>query len=136
MDKNILILTIGLPQSGKSTWAKTTGFPIVNLDAIRLALHGKPFIQASEPMVWTLALYMVKALFLAGYAKVVVDATNLTPKHRQRWESNEWWRSYKVFDTDKDECIRRAKKDGREDLIPVIERMAEEIDLKSIKEKG
>jgi len=36
----ILILTVGLPRSGKSTWAAKKGFPIVSPDAIRLAMHG------------------------------------------------------------------------------------------------
>lgn len=40
-----LILTIGLPRSGKSTWAKQQGCPVVNPDSIRLALHGKAYIQ-------------------------------------------------------------------------------------------
>jgi predicted kinase len=34
-----LILTVGLPRSGKTTWAKQQGVPMVNRDAIRLALR-------------------------------------------------------------------------------------------------
>ncbi|KKK82651.1 hypothetical protein LCGC14_2801230, partial [marine sediment metagenome] len=46
-----LILTVGLPRSGKSTWARKQGHPIVNPDSIRLALYGEPFIEEAEPMI-------------------------------------------------------------------------------------
>ncbi len=32
---NRLILTVGLPRSGKTTWALEQGWPIVNPDSIR-----------------------------------------------------------------------------------------------------
>ena len=70
----VLILTVGLPRSGKSTWAKKQGYPIINPDSIRLALHGEHFIEDAEPMVWTIAMYMTKALFLAGHNKIIIDA--------------------------------------------------------------
>ena len=34
--KKKLIMTIGLPRSGKSTWARTQACPIVNQDSIKL----------------------------------------------------------------------------------------------------
>ena len=58
-----LILTVGLPRSGKTTWAKKTGLPIVNRDAIRIALHGQAYIQDAEEMITAFEWYMVKALF-------------------------------------------------------------------------
>lgn len=122
-----LILTVGLPRSGKSTWARSQIFPIINPDSIRLALHGKHFIAKAEPMVWTIAMYMTKALFLAGHDTVIVDATNITTKRCKFWENqNMWVCDYRIFDTSKEECIRRAIKDNREDLIPVIEEMSKE----------
>ena len=35
-----LIVMVGLPRSGKTTWARKQGYPIVNPDSIRLAFHG------------------------------------------------------------------------------------------------
>ncbi len=127
---NELILTVGLPRSGKSTWAKKQGIPIVNPDSIRLALHGKPFIPEAEAFVWAIAYLMVKALFIAGHEKVIVDATNNTQKRRDEWEKrfNDIKIEYKVFNTSKDECIKRAKETGREDIISVIERMANQME--------
>ena len=124
-----LILTIGLPRSGKSTWAKKQKYPIVNPDSIRLDIHGKPYIKRTEPMVWAVAKYMVEALFLAGHDNVIVDATNTTVKRREFWKEDLWELEYVYFNISKDECIVRAHHTGREDLILVIERMAEQMDI-------
>jgi predicted kinase len=118
-----LILTVGLPRSGKSTWALSTGFPIVCPDAIRLALHGQRFIPEAEPMVWATAQYMVRALFLAGHARVVFDATNLRAESRKEWDSPRWKTAVRIFPTDATTCIQRALDTGQADLLPVIDRM-------------
>lgn len=125
-----LVLTVGLPRSGKSSWAHSgmqNNRPVVNPDAVRLAIHGQAFIPDAEPLVWTIAKYMVKALFLAGHDYVVLDATNTTRKRRDDWKSESWVRKYQIFDTSKEECIKRCMSpyNNRPDLIPVIERMAE-----------
>lgn len=128
MSKKLLIITVGLPRSGKSTWAQGTGHPIVNRDAIRLSLHGQPYAAAAEGMVTTIEELMVKALFLAGHSTVIVDATHTTVERRHRWIRtaglNEWHFSEKMFETPSHVCIARAKAGNREELIPVIERMA------------
>jgi predicted kinase len=126
-----LVLTVGLPRSGKSTWAKSTGYPIVNRDSIRLALHGQAYIQESEEMVSAIEMYMVKSLFLAGHIRVIIDSTNLKEKYHKRWEYGNWIIILEVFNTSKEECIKRAIKDKREDLIPIIERMAADVENNS-----
>ncbi len=125
---NKLILTIGLPRSGKSTWSRKQGYPIVNRDAIRLALHGQPYIQEAEPMVTAIERYMVMSLFLAGNETVIIDATNLKAKYRDIWITlfDEIDIEYESFNTSKEICIQRAIADGKEHLIPIIERMNEE----------
>lgn len=123
---NTLFLTVGLPRSGKSTWAKSQSLPIVNRDAIRLALHGQAYIQDAEPMVTAIETYMVKSLFLAGHNAIIIDATHLKEEYRKRWESDEWEIRLVNFKTSKEVCIERAKKDKKEYLIPIIESMDEE----------
>jgi len=124
--KKTLILCVGLPRSGKSTWVskKIKDFVVINPDSIRLAIYNQPFIQEAEPFVWMLSKYMVESLFLAGHDKIILDSTNITKKARDFWESDKWVRRYKFFKTSKEICIERAKKDGRDYLIPIIERMA------------
>ena len=127
--KKTLIMTVGLPRSGKSTWAKTQGLPIVNPDSIRLALHGQRFLPDAEAMVWAIAKYMVKSLFLAGHEKVILDATNTTQKRRDDWKSKTWSRQYCYISTTKEECLKRAGAEGDADIIPIIEKMAVELEV-------
>lgn len=126
MTEYTLWVTVGLPYSGKTTWARSLGFPIVNPDSIRYALHGQRFCMSAEPYVWAIAQTMVWALFLAGHKQIVLDATNCTRKRRQMWQSVRWVTKWKVFDVSRDECLRRAVDD--DEIHPVIERMAREFE--------
>ena len=119
-----LILTVGLPRSGKSTWAKETGLPIVNPDSVRLALHGERFVAKSEPMIWTITAYMVQALFLAGHDQIVLDATNITKERRARFKSKDWTRLYKLMTATEHECLLRCDLLNDEYIKPVIRDMA------------
>lgn len=123
---NTLIMLMGLPRSGKSTRARAMGYPIVCPDAIRLALHGQVFIGLAEPFVWAIAKVMVRALFLAGHEKVILDATNITRKRRDEWKSKSWVREFHISGVEAEVCVARAITDNRQDLIPVINRMAKE----------
>ena len=130
--KNTLILTVGLPYSGKSTWARANEFPIVCPDKIRFALHGQRYEQLAEPMVWAIAKIMVRSLFLAGHTNVVLDATNTTSNRRDEWISDDWSRMYVVCDISKEGCIRRARKADDEYIVEIIERMAVYLDYDGI----
>lgn len=127
-DSKLLIATVGLPRSGKTTWAKSVGLPIINPDSIRLALHGERYISIAEPWVWAIAKTMVRSLFLAGHYTIILDATNTTRKRRDEWQSDEWKTVFKVFDVSAAECIERA---GNDEIIkPVIMRMVKDfVDL-------
>lgn len=121
----ILVCTVGLPRSGKSTWARAQAYPIVNPDSIRLAIHGQQFIASAEPFVWATAKAMVKALFLAGHKTVILDACNVSRKRRDEWWSDEWATFFKEFDTSVDECHKRDEALGG-NIGPIIARMAEQ----------
>jgi predicted kinase len=120
--EHTLIMTVGLPRSGKSTWTRLQNLPIVNPDSIRLGLHGQRFIGQMEPYVWAIAQTMLRALFLAGHEKVILDATNTTKARREAWVSKDWITLYKVVPTTVEECIRRAGDDTI--MVEVINRMA------------
>jgi predicted kinase len=128
-----LIMLCGLPKSGKSTWAREQNLPMVNPDSIRLALHGKKYLQEAEPVVWMIAKYMVKSLFLAGHDTVILDATNITSKRRSEWTCNEWRVDPRIMNTPKSVCIERAIANKEYEMIEVIERMYEETDLQALK---
>ncbi len=121
----VLVLTVGLPYSGKSTWARKQGCPIVSPDAVRLAVHGQRYIELAEPYVWLVARHMVQALFLAGHDRVIVDATNNTKERRDWWRSSRWQLAVQNFSVDAQECMKRAAEEhGDDEIIPVIQRMA------------
>jgi predicted kinase len=128
-----LIVTVGLPRSGKSTTVRGWGDPIVNGDSVRLALHGERFLAQSEPMVHVITQVMVEALFLAGHDAVVVDECNVTDKRRSAWERLAERLgavvTYRIFDTSPAECKRRAALTDDAVIVPVIDRMTAEWDL-------
>lgn len=132
MQKTTLKLTAGLPRSGKSSWAKTQGVPIVNPDSIRLALHGQPFYGPAEPFVWAIAKVMVSALFKAGHTVVILDATNVTEAKRKEWVGMADSLELVIFPTSVEECKRRATALNQDYLLPIIDRMASEWDLGGI----
>ena len=103
------------------------GHPIVSPDAIRLSLHGHTFIGTAEPLVWATAKLMVASLFEAGHKAVILDACNTTRKRRDEWLDNRWEINPITFPASKEVCIERARLTGREDIIPTIERMAEQM---------
>lgn len=123
---NQLIITVCLPRSGKSTWANEMGYPIISPDAIRLAIHGKPFINETEPLVWTTAKYMIKSLFNAGHNTVIFDATSITKQRRDDLVSNTWYRTFALFNVPVEECISRAL--GNTDLQQAIVKMFEQFE--------
>lgn len=122
----ILILTVGLPRSGKTTWAVKSRLPIVCPDAIRLALHGQRYIPELEPRVWDFAYMMVRSLFNAGHDKVVLDACSITRKRRDQWNNSAWETRFKVFTLAPALCMDQAERDKRKDLFDVIRRMADD----------
>lgn len=129
-----LVLLIGPPQCGKTTHALlgANRGPIVNPDAIRLALHGQPYIQSAEPFVWAIARTMVKALFKAGHRRVILDACNNTKKRRDEWLSRSWRREFVVLwdpmdrDAGREVLEQRAIVNRKPHLLSVIERMVDQ----------
>ncbi len=143
---NTLIVTVGLPRSGKSTWALATSkqlhCPVVNPDAVRLSVTGQRFVREAEPTVWMVVRYMVRALFHAGHTTVILDATNTTKSRRKFWLDESKNGNYGdstvrfvTFDADPDICKQRAIEAKMDDLLPVIDTMHESFEeLDSLEE--
>lgn len=122
-----LLAMHGLPRSGKSTITRQLsqqhGWPIVNADAVRLALHGQRYQKLAEPMVFAIREVMVRALFAAGHDVVLYDETNYSRGARDRMKSSEWTTYYLAVPTSADVCKARALATGQDDLLPVIDAM-------------
>lgn len=112
--KGRLILTVGLPRSGKSTWSRQwslqAGVSVVNRDAIRLALHGRAFIKEAEPMVASISDVMVRSHFIyRPGSTLVLDECHITDKIRSRYENQGLEIRYAVFETPLEVCLARAE---------------------------
>ena len=126
----ILICTVGLPRSGKTTWAKKyseeQGIPIVNPDSMRLAIHGQRICLQAEQFVWATVNAMIRALFMAGHERVILDATNISRKRRDVLKFLECEVLFTPIDTPVELCKLRAANDP--DILPVIDKMALEFE--------
>lgn len=125
--KPLLIAMMGLPRSGKSTLSRHLseefGAPIVNRDAIRLALHGQRYQFEAEPMVKAISLYMLRSLFIVGHQVVICDETNYSKAVRDALMDERWETQFYPVKTSPEICKKRAVLTGQEDLIPVIDSM-------------
>jgi predicted kinase len=114
-----LLLLKGLPASGKSTYAKelaNSGWLRVNKDDLRAMLHNGKWSKRNEDVVLTLRDDIILQGMMNG-APVVVDDTNLHPKHEETIRRmvadfntagiHEYTFETKFFDVSVDECIKR-----------------------------
>lgn len=84
-----IIMTRGIPGSGKSTWAKQAVLDAkpgewirINRDDLRAMLHAGRFVQGvTEHQIVALRNALIEAAFISGAKVVVVDDTNLTERH-------------------------------------------------------
>ncbi|TYQ26884.1 AAA family ATPase [Pseudanabaena sp. UWO311] len=80
---------MGLPASGKSTWAKAkvdkspNGIKRVNKDELRAMLDNSYFSKGNEKFVLNIQDQIIKAALEEG-KHVIVDNTHLAPKHEAR----------------------------------------------------
>jgi predicted kinase len=116
-----LLITRGLPASGKTTLARKLQPRVVrvNRDDLRLMLHGRRlFSETAEGQVTHIQRLSVEAL-LAQRADVIVDDTNLRGSTVREWAllAARFRATFEVHDLTEvslDECIRRdaARPDG------------------------
>lgn len=111
-----LVMLYGLAASGKSTYARELarqGYIRTNKDDIRDMLNDGKWSKNNEKFVLKVRDLIIKEALLEGKS-VVVDDTNLAPKHRERLSqlAKEFGATFetKFFDVDVEECIKRDLK--------------------------
>ncbi|ENB5602003.1 AAA family ATPase [Shigella flexneri] len=129
-----IILTVGCPGSGKSTWArefiaKNPGFFNINRDDYRQSIMGHEerdeykYTKKKESIVTYMqhdAAHMI--LCQDGTKGVIISDTNLNPERRLAWEeyAKQWGHEvvYQVFDVPWTELVKRNAKRGTK-AVPI-----------------
>ncbi len=126
--KGIVVLAIGLPGSGKSSWFKRHNLTPLSSDMVRSLLFDDVREQRFQDLVFSNLRSMLKARLIAKRPMNYVDATNLTPQERQHWVKLAKDYNYEVhavfFDVPLEVCIDRHQR--RDRVVPedVMRRMA------------
>ena len=78
-----IVLLVGLPGSGKSTWLKRNGECGLSSDAIRKLLADDETDQSIHERVFQTLRYLLRQRLDIGREATYIDATNLTPEERR-----------------------------------------------------
>ena len=122
-----IILTVGLPGSGKSTYLKGRRIKALSSDDIRDLLADDPTDQTIHGRVFATIRYLLRHRIEIGRPVTCVDATNLTKKERRPYL--EIAKKYRCaievlfFDVTVEVCLRRNRKRGRVVPEEAIRRM-------------
>jgi predicted kinase len=126
--KGIVVLAIGLPGSGKSSWFKRHNVVPLSSDMVRALLFDDPREQRFQDLVFSNLRSMLKARLIAKRSMNYVDATNLTPQERQHWIKLAKDYNYEVhavfFDVPLEVCVERHHR--RDRVVPedIMRKMA------------
>jgi predicted kinase len=78
-----IVVLVGLPGSGKSTYLERAGGGGLSSDAIRKLLADDETNQNIHPQVFQTLRYLLEERIAIGRPLTYVDATNLTPEERR-----------------------------------------------------
>src|SRR2546427_4890657 len=126
--KGVVILAIGLPGSGKSSWFKRHNITPLSSDLLRALLFDDATEQRFQDLVFSNLRSMLKARLIARRPTNYVDATNLTPHERHSWIKLAKDYGYEVhavfFDVPVEVCLERNQRRERVVAEDVMRRMA------------
>jgi predicted kinase len=137
-----IILLIGLPGSGKSTWAAgfislNPDYRVVSTDATRAALYGNEATQGDWQTIWRVIqqdlrqwIGQIDQDLVQG---VVFDATNARRRYRRRLIQYLMQLGYSPigaiwFDVPLADCLRRNAQRSRQVPEPVLQRMHRQLE--------
>jgi predicted kinase len=78
-----IVVLVGLPGSGKSTYLERVGGGGLSSDAIRKLLADDETDQTIHAQVFQTLRYLLEQRIAIGRAVTFIDATNLTPEERR-----------------------------------------------------
>jgi predicted kinase len=128
VSKGTVVLAIGLPGSGKSSWFKRHKITPLSSDMLRALLFDDPTEQRFQDLIFSNLRSMLKARLIARRPLNYVDATNLTPHERQSWIKLGHDYGCEVqavfFDVPLEVCLERNHKRERVVADDVMRRMS------------
>jgi predicted kinase len=126
-----IVLLVGLPGSGKSTWAARQGISPLSSDHVRELLADDATDQTIHARVFATLRYLLRQRLAVGRPVTYVDATHLTPAERKPYVEIAQWYGCDLeavaFDVPVETCIERNRGRGRVVPEEAIRAMAEKL---------
>lgn len=126
--RGVVVLAIGLPGSGKTTWFKRRGVTPLSSDLLRTILFDDITEQRYQSLVFSTLRSLLRARLIAHMPWNYVDATNLSPKERRQWIQMARQLGYEVqavfFDVPLEVCLERNRRRERSVSEDIMRRMA------------
>src|SRR5690349_20378539 len=136
--RGVVVLAIGLPGSGKTTWFKRRGVTPLSSDLLRTILFDDITEQRYQGLVFSTLRSLLRARLIAKMPWNYVDATNLSPHERRQWIKMARSFGYEVqalfFDVPLEVCLERNSKRERQVTDEVMHKMAERLKPPTFKE--
>jgi predicted kinase len=136
--RGYVVLTIGLPGSGKTTWYKRRGVQPLSSDMLRTILFDDITEQRYQGLVFSTLRSLLRARLIAKMPWNYVDATNLSPHERRQWIKMAKSFGYEVqavfFDVPLAVCLERNSKRDRQVTDEVMHKMSERLKPPTFKE--
>ena len=136
--RGFVVLAIGLPGSGKTTWFKRRGVTPLSSDMLRSILFDDITEQRYQGLVFSTLRSLLRARLIAKMPWNYVDATNLSPHERRQWIKMAKSFGYEVqavfFDVPFEVCMERNHKRERTVSDETMQKMAERLRPPNFKE--